>query len=127
MGHVLGESKRKDKHMKLPHLMNTLSNVLNKLENKGMANDFRWNGNSFSVDGTKTYLPQELTILKVYRFEELKDPADLSVLYLVEASDQSIGYILDTYGAYSNYDLDFGNALRLIPEKNHREQLLFQL
>jgi len=113
--------------MELPNLMNTLSDVLNKLQQKGVENDFKWSRKGFSLDGKKFYRPQELSIIKVYRFEELKDPGDLSVLYLIEAQDKTLGYILDTYGVYTNHDGDFNNALRLIPEKICKEQLLFQL
>jgi hypothetical protein len=113
--------------MELPNLMNTLSNVLHKLEHKGMANDFRFGKKGFTLNGKKYYKPQDLTIIKVYRFEELKDPSDLCALYLIEANDGAIGYILDTYGVYTNYDGDFNNALRLIPERKHEEQLLFKL
>jgi hypothetical protein len=113
--------------MELPNMMNTLCDILNKLGKKGMANDFNWTTGGFTMDGQKTYRPNELTVIKVYRFEELKDPGDLCVLYLIETNDGKIGCILDTYGLYSNHDGDFDNAVRLIPAKNYKEQLLFTL
>jgi len=113
--------------MELPNLMNTLSDVMNKLQQKGVTNDYKWSRKGFSLDGKKFYKPQELSIIKVYRFEELKDPGDLSILYLIEAPDKTLGYILDTYGVYTNHDGDFNNALRLIPERDCQQQLLFQL
>jgi hypothetical protein len=113
--------------MELPNLMTTLSHVLNKLQTKGMDKDFKWTPNGFTLDDVKTYLPHELTIIKTYRFEELKDPADECVLYVIEANDGEKGYILNGYGVYSNPDMEFENAMRLIPEKDHQEQILFEL
>jgi hypothetical protein len=51
--------------------MNTISNVLSKLECKGIDKDFRWTSQGFTGDGQKCYRPEELTIVKVFRFEEL--------------------------------------------------------
>lgn len=112
----------------MPHLMTTLCGVLNKLQQKGMDNDFRWTSQGFTLDSVKMYQPGELSIIKVFRFEELKDPGDLCILYLMQAADGTIGYVLDAYGVYSNHDIEgFDNAMRMIPEKNHHEQLLFEL
>ena len=108
--------------------MTTLTNVLKKLQGKGIDKDFRWTSKGFTLDSIKMYTPQDLTIVKVFRFEELKDPADLCVLYLIEASDGAMGYIIDAYGMYSCRDEDgFDNALRLVAEKNCKEQLFFEL
>jgi hypothetical protein len=114
--------------MELPNLMPTLSTVLNKLHGKGIDKDFRWTSKGFTLDSVKTYAPQELTIIKVFRFEELKDPSDLCILYLIQANDGMVGYVLDAYGVYSCHDEEgFDNAIRLVPEKNCKEQLLFEL
>lgn len=114
--------------MELPNLMPTLSTVLNKLQGKGIDQDFRWTSKGFTLDSVTMYQPHELTIVKVFRFEELKDPGDLCILYLIQTNDGVMGYILDAYGIYSCHDEDgFDNALRLVPEKNCKEQLLFSL
>ncbi|ANE53026.1 hypothetical protein [Flavisolibacter tropicus] len=113
--------------MESPHLMNTLSNVIHKLQKKGLGNDFKWNHKGFTLDGKKYYQPHELSIIKIYRFEEFTNPDDLCVLYLIETNDHMYGYILDTYGVYMNHTGDFNNALRLIPERQHDDQLLFEL
>ena len=108
--------------------MTTLSHVLNKLNKKGVDKDFKWTANGFTLDHTKSYKPGDLTIIKVFRFEELKDPGDLCVLYLIEAKDGAMGYILDAYGPYSDHDDEsFQNAIRLIPERDCQQQLLFEL
>ena len=113
--------------MQLPNHMNTLSEVLNKLLKKGIDEDFKYCEKGFSLDSKKWYEPKELCIVKVYRFEELKDPGDLSVLYLVQCNDGRVGYILDAYGVYNNNTMEFNNALRLIPERKAEEHLLFTL
>jgi len=57
-------------------------------------------------------------LLKVFRFEELKDPGDSCVLYVIKGNDSAMGYILDAYGVYSNYDEEgFLNAMRMMPKK----------
>ena len=125
---IISDYQIKMQLMELPNLMNTLSNVLNKLERKGIDKDFKQASQGFTANGHKVYRPDELTNVKVFRFEELKDPGDLSIQYLIEANDAMMGYILDAYGVYSSHDEDgFYNAMRLKPEKDHREQVLFEL
>lgn len=108
--------------------MPTLCRVLNRLQEKGLANEIRWSPEGFRIAGGKPYDPGQLMIVKVYRFEELKDPGDQNILYLIQADDGALGYILDAYGMYSSHDEDgFDNALRMIPERSSQEQLRFTL
>ena len=108
--------------------MNTLSQILTKLTQKGYDNEFRWTKEGFSFKD-KTYQPEELTIVKTYRFEGESDPSDMSILYLIKANDGLIGYSLDAYGVYSNHDGEEGydNFIGRISVKNNDEQLLFEL
>ena len=108
--------------------MNTLSQIMNKLTVKGYDKEFRWTKEGFAVDD-KVYQPEDLTILKTYRFEGVSDPSDMSILYLIKANDGLIGYSLDAYGVYSNHDDEEGydNFIRQIPIKDNEEQLLFEL
>ena len=108
--------------------MNTLSQILNKLTVKGYDNEFRWTKEGFTTKD-KTYPPEDLTIVKTYRFEGVSDPSDMSILYLIKANDGLIGYSLDAYGVYSNHDDEEGydNFIRQIPVKDNEEQLLFEL
>ena len=112
----------------LPDEMNTLSEIMNKLERKGYNNEFRWTKEGF-VCKEKVYQPHDLEIVKSYRFEGASDPSDMSILYLIKANDGLIGYSLDAYGVYSNHDDEEGydNFIRKIPVKNNEEQLLFEL
>ena len=108
--------------------MNTLSEIMNKLTRKGYDKEFRWTQEGFQVEG-RIYQPEDLTIVKTYRFEGVSDPSDMSILYLIKANDGLIGYSLDAYGVYSNHDDEEGydNFIRKIPVKDNEEQLLFEL
>ena len=108
--------------------MNTLSQIMNRLTVKGYDKEFRWTEEGFTGDD-KVYQPEDLTILKTYRFEGVSDPSDTSILYLIKAKDGLIGYSLDAYGVYSNHDGEEGydNFIRQIPVKDNEEQLLFEL
>ncbi|MFT3903604.1 MAG: hypothetical protein QM727_10535 [Niabella sp.] len=106
--------------------MTTLSQVMEKLRQKGVDNEIRMDENNrmFSEKGNKTYTPEELIIFRIFRFEGDTDPSDSSVLYLVEDSQGELGYILDSYGAYSNYDgtefADFIKKVR-VDERDFQE------
>jgi hypothetical protein len=109
--------------------MVTLSQVLEKLRQKKMDNEFRWADGTFSAGRGKNYKPEELKIVKTYRFEGESDPADSSILYIIEASDGLMGYSIDSYGVYSDHDDEEGydNFIRKIPVDNREEQLLFEV
>ena len=108
--------------------MNTLSQVMNKLSSKGYDKEFRWTTNGFCAED-KCFQPDQLTIVKAYRFEGESDPSDMSILYLIKSNDGFIGYSLDAYGVYSNHDDEEGydNFIRKIPVKDNEDQLLFEL
>lgn len=108
--------------------MNTLSQILNKFSAKGYDNEFRWTNEGF-IFKDKAYQPEDLTIVKTYRFEGVSDPSDMSILYLIKANDELIGYSLDAYGVYSNHEDEEGydNFIRKIPVKDKEDQLLFEL
>lgn len=120
----------KKKFMVTPHLMTTLTSVMEKLRKKGFDNEFRWTPDGFTAGKGKLYQPAELEIVRVYRFEENTDPGDMCVLYLIEVLDSGLtGYSINAYGTYSNHDDEEGydNFIRMIPERDHESQLLFEL
>jgi len=64
----------------------------------------------------KNYLPEELSILKTYRFEGDSNPDDNVALYVLQDNNQNLGIIIDSYGAESNYPgEEFDTFLRAIP------------
>ncbi len=107
--------------------MTTLSSVLEKLRIKRQDNEFKITPEGFSIGIGKVYKPEELKIIRTYRFEGDSDPADSVALYLIEASDGMIGYSMDAYGVYSNHDDDGYDAfIRKIPVEERDEQQIFQ-
>lgn len=114
--------------MENPIEMNTLSQILEKLRLKGLDNEIKMtdHGKMQGVGVNKIYNPDDLTIIKTYRFEGDSDPADNSILYLLEDKDKQIGYILDAYGMYSSQEnAGFDDFLKKIPTADRDMQELF--
>jgi len=109
--------------------MTTLSTVLEKLRMQKQDNEFRWTPEGFTAGKGKTYQPEDLAIIKTYRFEGESDPSDSSILYVIEAKDTLIGYSIDAYGMYSNHDDEAGydNFIRMIPVKDRQDQVTTEL
>ena len=109
--------------------MNTLSDVLEQLRLKKIDNEFRWTPEGFTAGKGKVYQPDQLTILKTFRFEGESDPSDMEILYLIKANDGLIGYSIDAYGMYSNHEGEEGydNFIRQIPMADREEQLTFEI
>ena len=109
-----------------PSVMNTLSQILEKLRIKRQDNEFTITPQGFTTTSGKFYQPEELMIIKTYRFEGETDPGDMSVVYILEANDGTIGYTMDAYGVYSNHGDDgYDDFIRKIPVQDRDEQLIF--
>jgi len=107
--------------------MTTLTSVLEKLRLKKQDNEFRMTPEGFTAGKGKSYNPDELKIIKTYRFEGESDPADSSILYLIEANDGLQGYSLDAYGVYSDQiDQSYDDFIRKIPVEDRDEQQIFE-
>lgn len=78
--------------------MNTLSDVMEKLKSLKLDNEFRYENNSFHAGRGKTYEPEDLTIIKIFRFQVEPNPMEL--LYIIEANDGLKGYSLDAADEY---------------------------
>ena len=108
-------------------MMTTLSSVLEKLRIRKQDNEFQISEEGFNSPAGKLYQPDELKIIRTYRFEGDSDPSDSSILYLIEANDGLIGYSIDAYGAYSNHDDDwYDDFVRKIPVFEREEQEIFK-
>lgn len=111
-----------------PGEMNTLSQVLNKLHSKGYDNEFKMSdhGRMQPVKGDQIYKPEDLKVIKTYRFEGESDPSDSAVLYLLEDKDGNIGYVMDAYGMYSSHDEEgFEAFMQKIPVEDREEQIIY--
>jgi len=107
--------------------MTTLSYVIEKLRLKRKDNEFSIGPEGFTTGNGKFYKPEDLTIVKTYRFEGDSDPADASILYVIEANDGLVGYSIDAYGVYSNHDDDgYDDFIRKIKVEDRDEQQLFE-
>ena len=106
--------------------MQTLSYILEKLRVKRHDNEFTMAGECFAAPNGNKYTPEQLTIIKTYRFEGDSDPSDNTILYVIEANDGSIGYTLDAYGVYSNHEGDgYDDFIRKIPVMERTDQQIF--
>jgi len=115
--------------MTIPQSMTSTSQVLERLRQKKMDNEFRWTAEGFTADKGKTYQPEELEITKTFRFEGESDPSYSEIIYIIEANDGLIGYSMDVYGAGTSHENEEGydNFIRKIPQTGHEQQLLFDL
>lgn len=106
--------------------MTTLSSVLEKLRLKKRDNEFRMYPEGFGTTKAKFYQPQDLKIIRTYRFEGESDPSDNVILYVIEANDGQIGYNMDAYGAYSNHEGDgYDDFIKKIPMEDKEDNHIF--
>ena len=74
---------------------------------QGYTEEFLWkDGKMMSADRSKTYRPSDLKMVEHYRFEGMTNPADMSIVMVVEASDGKKGYVVSGYGTYADPKLD---------------------
>ena len=97
--------------------MTTVSHVLEKLSHEKKDTEFFHDENGFTAGKGKYYTPEELTIIKTYRFEGASDPSDMCIIYLIEANDGLIGYSMDAYGSSTNHGDDYNEFIKKIPIK----------
>lgn len=106
----------------LPTTMRTLSEVMEKLKERGMDRELVFAESGHLEGMGKTFQPDDLTLIRTFRFEGMSDPADNTALYLLEDKEHNIGYIMDIYGSDSNYGTAFSEFLKAIPvadEEHH--------
>lgn len=107
--------------------MTTLTSVLEKLRIRKRDNEFRMLPEGFGTGNGKFYKPEDLKILRTYRFEGASDPSDSQILYIIQGNDGMTGYSLDAYGAYSNHDDDgYDDFIRQVPIEETEERLIFE-
>ena len=106
--------------------MTTLSQIMEKLRVKRWDNEFTIVVGGFTAGNNKIYNPEDLKIIKTYRFEGDSNPGDSSILYVIEGNDGLIGYSLDAYGVYSNHeDEKYDDFIRKIVVEDREEQIIF--
>ncbi|MEO8819640.1 MAG: hypothetical protein ABI267_03270 [Ginsengibacter sp.] len=105
--------------------MTTLSEVLEKLRLKKIDNEFKMEPQGFIAGNNKHYQPEELKIIRTYRFEGESNPADNSAIYIIEAPGGLIGYSIDAYGVYSDHEEGYDDFLRKIKVEEKEESNVF--
>jgi hypothetical protein len=113
--------------MEKPGEMNTLVSVMEELNKRGYNEEFRMTKEGFADTTGKVYQPDQLKIIKIYRFEGDSNPSDSSVLYILESNDGIIGYSLDAFGMYEDNGEDYNNFMRQVPISEREDEMLFQL
>ena len=116
-----------NEHNSMPY-MRSLSSCLNRMITEGYTENFKVTDNGLeSFERHYNYKPEDIRIINFFRFEGESDPADNSVVYLIEANDGLIGYSLDAYGAYSDHEEEgYDDFIRKIPVEERDEQQIFQ-
>jgi hypothetical protein len=102
----------------IPHLK-SLSTVSNKMVLEGYDEDFKIDENGLrSLKTEKVYQPEDINVVNFFRFEGQSDPNDMSILYVIEASDGAKGTLVDAYGPYSDRKLgEFMQQVESIQKK----------
>ena len=109
-----------------PTEMTSLSIVLEKLRHKHHDNEFVMTAEGFTPGNGKYYQPEDITIIKTYRFEGISDPGDSSVLYIIQGKDGVMGYSIDAYGVYSNNDgPEYDEFIKKVNVEERDEQIIF--
>lgn len=87
--------------------MNTITECVNKVVKQGYIDSFKVTkqGLESSARGN-LYQPQEVRVINFYRFEGESDPADNSILYVIETSDGLKGTLIDAYGPYADVNVN---------------------
>ncbi len=105
--------------------MTSLMSVLETLRIRKQDNEFRMTEEGFTAGNGKFYNPEDLLIIKTYRFEGESNPSDSSILYVIEANDGLRGYSIDAYGVYSNHEEGYNEFIQKIKVEDRDEQILF--
>ncbi|MFP4060900.1 MAG: phosphoribosylpyrophosphate synthetase [Bacteroidota bacterium] len=90
------------------HHLDSLSEVMNNLREKGYNTDFYFKkGKLQSSESGKFYSPDQVKISDTFRFEGDSNPDDSSILYAIIVPETGeMGLLADAYGVSSNEDLN---------------------
>lgn len=80
--------------------MDTLSEAINALIKEGFVEDFRATEECVEALGSKRkFDPEDLTIVKSYRFEGPTDPADEMICFAITANDGTKGTLVMSFNS----------------------------
>lgn len=89
----------------------TLSEAINALKEQGYTTDFNLDKNSLACrEGKYSLQHHEFHIDKLFRFDNLEDPGDQSVLYAISSDTLQVkGLLVNAFGIYAE-----GTAVEMI-------------
>lgn len=72
--------------------------TMNELKSNGFTEDYVLEeGKICNTSTKKMYTPDEVTIVKEYRFEGYSNPSDMSILYAIKIQNGEKGQIMVSY------------------------------
>jgi hypothetical protein len=76
------------------------------LSKRGYQDQFKYDNNKLvNVSSKRAYEAHQLTIVEYHRFEGMSNPADSSVIFVLETEDDQKGTLVMSYAADANMDL----------------------
>lgn len=88
------------------HTLDTLSQTMNALKNRGYTTDFNLKKECLvcETEGKEIYIyPSEFEIEDTFRFEGESNPDDSSILYAIKSDKHNIkGVLVNAYGVYAD-------------------------
>lgn len=103
----------------LPTRQGSMLELLQELKQIGYSNSFEFRKGVFRcIESEKEYAPTTLSTEAIYRFEGDSNPSDMSVVYVLRASDGTGGVFVDAFGP--NGDMKAAEFLNRVPD--HREE-----
>lgn len=104
--------------------MNTMTSIVNKVVKEGYTDSFKVTKQGlYSSAKDRTYKPDDVQIINFYRFEGESDPADNSIIYVIETQDGVKGTLIDAYGPYADRAVnDFMDSVPELNKKNKQSE-----
>lgn len=91
---------------KLMPELRTLAYCTNKAIEHGYKENFKATKDGLqSLETSRKYQADQIHVMNFYRFEGITDPADMSVLYVIQTDDGAKGTLVDAYGTYADEDV----------------------
>jgi hypothetical protein len=81
--------------------MKTLTTCLQRAVKDGYTENFTVTKQGLCAADNCTYSPEDVQVVDFFRFEGESDPADNTILYIIECKGKK-GTIVDAYGHYSD-------------------------
>lgn len=83
--------------------MNTITDCVNKVVKDGYIDSFKVTRQGLHSTARDRYFnPEQVRVINFFRFEGESDPADNSIMYVIETDDGLKGTLIDAYGPYSD-------------------------